>query len=144
MNLLKNIIFDLHGVLFEYKLNENSNKFKVIQEGYNILNEFKSTNKYNLYVCTNWSNNIIKILKEDFGEIMETFAGIVNPCQAGAKKPNHKIFLHLFKTYNLIPEECMLIDDKEKNIEAANQIGMKTIYVDNFDYVEKQVKKYLT
>lgn len=143
-NSLKNIIFDLHGVLFEYDLNEAGDfkKFKIIDKGYSILNShFLYDNKCEFYVCTNWSNSIISILKNDFYNIMNIFRGIVTPCQSGAKKPDYKMFTYTIEKYNLEPSECILLDDQEKNVKSATELGMKAIYVNDFNYALDELKK---
>lgn len=42
-------------------------------------------------------------------------------------KPDRKIFEKVLKEHNLEPYEVLFIDDHEKNIAVANQIGMDTI-----------------
>lgn len=39
-------------------------------------------------------------------------------------KPNKNIYNRLFEKYELIPEECLFIDDSEKNILSAKECGM--------------------
>ena len=39
-------------------------------------------------------------------------------------KPNKNIYNRLFEKYELIPEECLFIDDSEKNILSAEECGM--------------------
>lgn len=45
----------------------------------------------------------------------------------GFSKPNPDIFLALLKKLDVKFEECLFIDDYVRNIEAANNLGMKTI-----------------
>ncbi len=45
----------------------------------------------------------------------------------GSSKPDPDIFLALLRKLDVKPEECLFIDDYIKNIEAANNLGMKTI-----------------
>lgn len=140
---MKNIIFDLHGVLFEKVDSEN---FKPIQEGVDLLKKFSShisadgERTYKLFVCSNWDDTVLTVLKNDYIEIMGLFEGIVNPSNAGARKPNAEIFEWLTKNYCLNSWECVLIDDQEKNIRAAEAFGMFGIHVKNFDYVAHILK----
>ena len=39
-------------------------------------------------------------------------------------KPNKEIFEHLLGKYNLNADECLFIDDSEKNIEGAKALGI--------------------
>jgi HAD superfamily hydrolase (TIGR01509 family) len=46
-------------------------------------------------------------------------------------KPYPDIFLHVAKKINTAPENCLVIEDAEKGILAANSAGMKSIAVPN-------------
>lgn len=39
-------------------------------------------------------------------------------------KPNEEIYKRLFEKFELIPEECYFIDDREENIKASKECGM--------------------
>ena len=39
-------------------------------------------------------------------------------------KPDEEFFKVLFNKFNLNPEECFFVDDKEKNINAGKKLGM--------------------
>jgi HAD superfamily hydrolase (TIGR01509 family) len=46
-------------------------------------------------------------------------------------KPHPDIFLHVAKEINIPPERCLVIEDAEKGILAADEAGMKSIAVPN-------------
>ena len=46
-------------------------------------------------------------------------------------KPNKEFYEKLINKYNLIKEETIFFDDKEKNVIAANEIGIKAIQFKN-------------
>ena len=46
-------------------------------------------------------------------------------------KPYPDIFLYVAKEMNTLPENCLVIEDAEKGILAANAAGMKSIAVPN-------------
>jgi HAD superfamily hydrolase (TIGR01509 family) len=46
-------------------------------------------------------------------------------------KPHPDIFLHVAKEINTPPEKCLVIEDAEKGILAADAAGMKSIAVPN-------------
>lgn len=39
-------------------------------------------------------------------------------------KPNKEIYLRLFEKFNLKPEECFFIDDREENVVVGEKLGM--------------------
>jgi glucose-1-phosphatase len=45
----------------------------------------------------------------------------------GMRKPNKEIFEFVLKTHQLIPSETLFIDDGEKHIKTAKELGMNTI-----------------
>ena len=59
-------------------------------------------------------------------DFFKTSKGSVVSGFVGVKKPNCKIFEILLNKYNLIPNECLLIDDDDTNrtFEAANKLGI--------------------
>ena len=44
-----------------------------------------------------------------------------------------KIYELLCETYGLIPQECIFVDDRPENVEAAKKAGMEGIVFDG-DY----------
>ncbi|WP_338022994.1 HAD-IA family hydrolase [Amedibacillus hominis] len=58
-------------------------------------------------------------------------------------KPDTRIYQILLKRYNLKAEECLFIDDNEKNIIAAKEMGIHGITLDQSDQIETYVNTYL-
>ena len=46
-------------------------------------------------------------------------------------KPEPEIYHHLLEKIALPPEQCVFIDDSERNIEAARQLGIKSVHFKN-------------
>ena len=53
-------------------------------------------------------------------DLFSLFDGIVLSGTIGMVKPHREIFEHLLNTYSLKAEECIFIDDSQKNIEGAD------------------------
>lgn len=58
-------------------------------------------------------------------ELFKLFDGLVFSGPLGLVKPNKKIFEYLLKTYSLNPQECIFIDDSQKNISGGEAAGIK-------------------
>lgn len=60
---------------------------------------------------------------------LERFFGthIYNSSKVGPAKPDIEIFRYVLKHENLDANEVVFIDDKSKNTEVANKLGIKTI-----------------
>ena len=69
------------------------------------------------------------------------FTCIVPSYQAKAAKPDPAIFYHLLEKLSLTAEECIFIDDQEKNTAAAKKLGFKTILFSSIGQLKSQLEK---
>lgn len=73
-------------------------------------------------------------------EVLKKFSGVVFSAPLKTAKPDPAMYLHLFQTYSLNPEECFFIDDLERNIEAGKALGMEGIvFTGDIEEVKKAV-----
>lgn len=98
---------------------------------------------YNLYLLS----NATKRLRKDYWPYIpshELFTGLIVSGEIELVKPQDAIFKHLFKTFNLEPSECLLIDDMSTNIEAAVHNGMQgVVYHQDIEELVRKVNKEL-
>jgi len=195
--MIKNIIFDLSGVLLNYDINNyltyigltkeeiknykpliwgskewlqgdlgamtyeeitNSlvikypkyKKIRYIMENKNndlLLSEKEDTIKYlkelkekgfKIYFLSNVSAWDLEynMNKSNFFKLAD---GAVYSCDIKAIKPAKECYLSLLNKYNLVPEECIFIDDTKENIEAAKKLGIIGIHFDSLDRVKEKV-----
>ncbi len=80
---------------------------------------------YRLYILSNACNRFRHFFPREFEE--SYFDGIVVSSEVKLIKPNPQIYQYICRTYNLIPQECLFIDDREENVEGALSMGMKGI-----------------
>jgi FMN phosphatase YigB (HAD superfamily) len=144
----KNIIFDLGGVLFEQQAPAGyygERIFKPLAPGITILRECHARKKgdWKFFICSNWGDRALNVLKRDYADVLKLFEGIVTPTLAQAKKPDPKIFRYLMQEYQLKANECVFIDDQEPNVKTAEFLGMKGIHMINFELAASQLKKLL-
>jgi len=62
--------------------------------------------------------------------IRKYFDSIIISAFVGECKPHKNIYEAALKSLNVKAEECIFIDDKVKNVEAAEALGFKGIYLD--------------
>lgn len=62
---------------------------------------------------------------------LEEFDGYVVSCDVHATKPRPRIYRHLLNRYRLNPEECLFLDDLERNVEGAKAMGMQAVQFQN-------------
>lgn len=64
------------------------------------------------------------------------FDGTLISADVRLVKPDPRIYTLLFETFDLQPEECFFIDDREENIRAAEAQGMRGFVFDNYNLDE--------
>ena len=112
---------------YENEINEMLNPNK--QDIYDKINEdvvdllYKLKENYHIYFLS----NMIDITYHYLENILKDFDGGVYSFIEHTKKPDEKIFLTLINRYNLNVKETIYFDDRMKNIETANMLGIKAI-----------------
>ncbi|HKK11007.1 MAG TPA: HAD family phosphatase [Bacteroidales bacterium] len=93
----------------------------------------KLQKKYNLYLLSN--TNIIHYRKytEDFQKqygksLNSLFTKAYYSHEILLRKPNPEIFNFVLKDAGIVASETLFVDDSELNIEAAEKVGLKTLY----------------
>ena len=93
---------------------------------------------YHIYVLSYVCNLFYYYFPREYD--MDFFDGIMVSSSVHLIKPDTRIYELLCNTYSLKPEECIFIDDRPENAEAAEAVGMKGIIFDgSFAVIEKQL-----
>ena len=79
---------------------------------------------YHLYLLSNLTKETYDYLSSTI-DINKYFDGAIFSYEVGLMKPNKKIFELIIDKYNLNTDESLFFDDKEKNVDASNQVGLK-------------------
>src|SRR5690606_29704980 len=78
---------------------------------------------FGLYAITdNFDENIERLMHENI--FFEHFQDIIVSSEVGILKPSSEIFTLLLDRYQLIPEECIFIDDRDVNVHGAMRCKM--------------------
>lgn len=75
-----------------------------------------------LYVLSNASQDFYHYFPR-FAEL-DYFDGIVVSSDIHLIKPDEAIYRYTLETFGLTPGECLFIDDRQENIEAAERLGI--------------------
>jgi putative hydrolase of the HAD superfamily len=73
---------------------------------------------------------------------MDVFDGRVISSDIGMRKPSKKFFTYLIKVVGYNPEEILLVDDRDTNIESANDLGIECIKYEDESSLDK-IKSFL-
>ena len=110
-----------------------------IKEVVSILKNIVKENKFRVLALTNWSAETFPIALKKFN-FLHLFEGIVVSGTERTRNPFSDIYEIILNRYNLNACESIFIDDNIRNIEAANQFGMKTIHFENYKQLESDLK----
>ena len=66
-----------------------------------------------------------------------------NACDIKAVKPDPVIYQTICEKYDLVPEECVFLDDFVDNVQAAREFGMKAILFENYEQAKKELESLL-
>lgn len=96
-----------------------------IEESVKILSSLKSKG-YKVYALSNFNHHKFSEALAVF-PFLGWFDGRVISGEVKLAKPETAIYHYLLKTYKLEAANCLFIDDRMENIEAAKSIGFNTI-----------------
>ena len=87
-------------------------------------------NHYKLAIISNDSSRWSKYLREKFN-LNQYFDVISISGDLKIQKPDERIFQLTIEKLAVKPEDCLYIDDREGNLEAAGKLGMKTMMLNS-------------
>lgn len=113
---------DIKYILSKENLTET---YPLIKENFDYIKSLKEQG-YNLFLLTNITKNSYNYINSIIN-IEDIFTGGIYSYQEHLKKPSPEIYELLITRFNLKKEETIFFDDREKNVKAANEIGIKSI-----------------
>jgi len=71
------------------------------------------------------------------------FNGGIWSCDVKMIKPDINIYLKMINDFNLIPEQCLFIDDKISNLRPADKLGIKCVHYKSYPQAKRDVESIL-
>jgi len=108
-----------------------TDNFKAIQSMHRVVE--KASEKFKVGLLT---NIYLESLVHNFakGQVPDiSYASIVQSCELGFIKPDKEIFEHAQKISGVLAGEIMFIDNSQKNIDKAKELGWQTAWYDVAD-----------
>lgn len=98
-------------------------------------------NGYRVYILSNYAAHTYRetIAELDF---LNDADGAVFSYQVHSIKPEPEIYQALLEKYDLLAEECIFVDDRPDNIEAAEKQGIKGIVFQSCEQAAAQLEQY--
>ena len=94
---------------------------------------------YKLFLLTNITEDSYNYINELIN-IDETFDGGIYSYQEHLIKPDYDIYNLLINRFNLNKDETIFFDDKEKNVKAANEVGIKSYVFTSINDIESNLE----
>lgn len=86
-------------------------------------------NGYHIYYLSNIASDTFEDLVTK--QMLPRFDGGVASFEVACNKPEPAIYQALLEKYDLLPEECVFIDDMKENVQAACALGFTGIVMKN-------------
>lgn len=95
--------------------------------------------KIKVYALSN-TNQIHKEVNESRG-VFDHFDRVFLSCEIGIKKPDPNIFKLIIDFIKLKPNEVIFVDDNEKNVKNARELGILGIVYKGYDKLVKDLNE---
>jgi len=111
-------------------------ELRPIGENVKIVPLLKS--QYQLAILSNHSREWSQFMTKEF-DFFNYFDQIIFSCDVGLRKPDPRIYKLALTKLGSEPEECLFIDDKKRNTDGAEKVGMKTILLENVSKLREEL-----
>lgn len=97
---------------------------------------------YQLYILSNYAEYTFEQTKEKMA-FLPFMAGTVFSYECKWIKPEKEIYEYICSKYQLKPEECVFLDDRQLNVESAQNAGWKGIVFENYQQAREDLNQLL-
>jgi putative hydrolase of the HAD superfamily len=104
-----------------------------------IINLLKEN--YRLAILSNHAKEWSEYMKQKF-DLFRFFDPIIFSCDVGLRKPDPRIYEAVLQKLKCSVNECVFIDDKKRNTDAAEKLGMKGIVFEEYSKLLEDLARY--
>ncbi len=98
---------------------------------------------YGVYLLSNYPDWMFDVHSQEF-DFMPYVDGMVVSSRVKVMKPDEGIYRLLLEKYSLRAEECVFIDDRADNCEAAERLGIRAIRCISAEQARSDLENMLT
>jgi len=136
-------IKDKYGFTIHDSISEEFKKWKGLvanQDILDLIDELKA-NGYKVAILSNVIEPTYNVLLEAgyYGQFDEVIAS----CKVGYAKPEKEIYDLALNQLEALPEESIFIDDKERNLIPAREMGFATVLAQDSEQIIRDVHRLL-
>lgn len=111
------------------KVLEETDEVQMMEGAADLIDRLEK-NGYHLLLASSATSPTIGAVLKKF-DLVNTFPLFIGGDMVFNSKPNPEIFLKIAELAEVNPEECVVIEDAEHGVTAANNAGMKSIGFQN-------------
>ena len=127
---------DLKYILSKENL---SKSYPIMQDNFDYIMSLKDKG-YKLFILSNITEDSYHYIN-DLIDFEKSFDGGIYSYQENMVKPNHDIYNLVIDRYGLKKEETVFFDDREKNVIAANEAGIRSYVFKNINDIEEVINE---
>lgn len=116
---------DFNDIKYILEKDNLKKSYPLIENNFEFIKKLKKDG-YKLFLLTNITEDSYNYINSIIN-INDMFDGGIYSYQEHLIKPNPEIYELIIKRFNLNKNETIFFDDKEKNVKAANETGLKSI-----------------
>jgi putative hydrolase of the HAD superfamily len=109
-------------------------------EALEFCGRISASRKYIMAALNNESREINEYRIKQF-KLKNYFEVFFSSCYLGVRKPDIAIYQRVMEIMQRQPSACVMIDDRELNLECARELGLQTIQVKNLDQLKQDLAK---
>ncbi|MDO8536973.1 MAG: HAD family phosphatase [bacterium] len=120
-------VLGYQGTFGEFELDFcESMEFKMDTKMFDFLLDFKVSHRGNvsLYILSNICRQHYQYARAKWPGLFSNFFKVFLSFKMGSRKPEEEIFVRALDDIGAKAEDCLFIDDKLANVEAARELGM--------------------
>jgi putative hydrolase of the HAD superfamily len=93
---------------------------------------------FRLAILSNMGHGVLEHLRARFSWLSQ-FDQLTWSCELGVVKPDPAIYLHTIKKLNVKPEQALFIDNLQKNIAGAEEVGLRAALFENVEQLQSDL-----
>ena len=99
---------------------------------------------YKIYLLSNYGKTSFEAaVNHGRLSFMPLIDGGVISYEVKSVKPEPEIYQALIDKYDLVAEECVFLDDREENVDAARKLGFHGVVVEGYDQAARALQTVL-
>lgn len=95
--------------------------------------------RYTLILVSDNDATTVKNLKKYHHKLLNMFTKKYFSYELKILKSNPKFFKYVIDDLNIPPSDCIFIDDKQKNVDAAKECGINGIVFSSVNQLKKEL-----